>query len=186
VPDLPHQVAAPLAGLLLAGLVGLSALQFRAPAPPSPVVGEPAPAFSLPRLDDGAATLSPARLRGQVWVLNVWASWCAPCRDEHPLLVALAREHGLPMLGLNYKDDPRDAQEWLRRLGDPYVATALDRDGRTGADYGVQGVPVSFVIDSQGLVRHRHVGPLTRQAWQQDLLPLIRSLQVSTPHSAPL
>jgi cytochrome c biogenesis protein CcmG, thiol:disulfide interchange protein DsbE len=112
-----------------------------------------------------------------VWVLNVWASWCAPCREEHPLLVALAREQQIALVGLNYKDDPRDAQEWLLKLGDPYLATAIDRDGRVGIDYGVYGVPETFVIDKSGVVRFKHVGPLTQQVWSRDVLPLIQKLQ---------
>ncbi len=144
---------------------------------PSPFIGKPAPAFALPRLDGGAEPLSPATMRGRVWVLNVWASWCAPCRDEHPLLVAAARDTGVVLVGLNYKDDPRAAQEWLRRLGDPYLATASDRDGRAGVDWGVYGVPESFVVDREGIVRFKHVGPLTRDVWDRDVLPLIKRLE---------
>jgi cytochrome c biogenesis protein CcmG/thiol:disulfide interchange protein DsbE len=112
-----------------------------------------------------------------VWLLNVWASWCAPCREEHPLLVALARDTQLPIVGLNYKDDPRSAQEWLRKLGDPYLATAVDSDGRVGIDYGVYGVPETFVVDRAGVVRHKHIGPLTQDAWTRELLPLVQRLQ---------
>jgi cytochrome c biogenesis protein CcmG/thiol:disulfide interchange protein DsbE len=144
---------------------------------PSPLIGRAAPAFQLPRLQDATQTLSPDELRGQVWVLNVWASWCAPCRDEHPLLVQLAGSGGVPLIGLNYKDDPRAAQEWLLRLGDPYVATAVDREGRIGIDYGVYGVPESYVIDRAGTVRLKHTGPLTQQVWSEQMLPLIRQLQ---------
>ena len=145
--------------------------------PSGPALGAMAPAFTLPRLHDAGQTVSSAEMAGQVWVLNVWASWCAPCRDEHPLLLALARDSGVPLLGLNYKDDPRDAQEWLLRQGDPYVLTALDRDGSTGQRYGVEGVPLSLVIDRAGVVRFRHVGPLTSQVWTQELLPLIKKLR---------
>lgn len=144
---------------------------------PSPFIGKPAPAFKLPQLNDAGRMLSPEDLKGRVWVLNVWASWCAPCRDEHPLLVALSREQLVPIVGLNYKDDPRAAQEWLLRLGDPYTATAVDRDGRAGIDWGVYGVPETFVIDQAGTVRHKHVGPLTQQVWMRDLLPLIKQLK---------
>jgi cytochrome c biogenesis protein CcmG/thiol:disulfide interchange protein DsbE len=144
---------------------------------PSPFIGQPAPPFMLPRLDDPVRSLTAAELQGQVWVLNVWASWCAPCREEHPLLVALARQQQVPIYGLNYKDDPRNAQEWLLRLGDPYQASAVDRDGRASIDYGVYGVPESFVIDRAGVVRFKHIGPLTQEVWQRDLLPLIRQMQ---------
>ncbi len=144
---------------------------------PSPFIGKPAPAFTLPQLHDPARTLTAAEMKGQVWLLNVWASWCAPCREEHPLLVAVAREKTVPIVGLNYKDDPRNAQEWLLRLGDPYKVSITDRDGRVGIDYGVYGVPETFVIDKAGIVRFKHVGPLTQEAWTGKLLPLIRRLQ---------
>ncbi|MDP2005801.1 MAG: DsbE family thiol:disulfide interchange protein [Rubrivivax sp.] len=147
------------------------------PGPVGPALGAEAPAFTLPRLQDAGKTVSSAEMAGQVWVLNVWASWCAPCRDEHPLLLSLARDSGVPLLGLNYRDDPRDAQEWLLRQGDPYVLTALDRGGSTGQRYGVEGVPLSLVIDRAGIVRYRHVGPLTSQVWAQELLPLIEKLR---------
>jgi cytochrome c biogenesis protein CcmG, thiol:disulfide interchange protein DsbE len=144
---------------------------------PSPFIGKPAPAFSLPHLRDPALRLAKADMQGEVWLLNVWASWCAPCREEHPLLVALARDQQVPLIGLNYKDDPRNAQEWLRKLGDPYRVSVSDRDGLVGIDYGVYGVPETFLIDKHGIVRHKHIGPLTEQAWTQELLPLIRKLQ---------
>ena len=148
-----------------------------APAPPPSVVGQAAPAFRLPRLDDPARTLGPADLQGQVWLLNVWASWCVACRQEHALLVALAREQKLPLYGLNHRDDPRAADEWLRRLGNPYVASLMDRDGQVGLDYGVSGVPETLVIDRAGVVRYRHVGPVTLQAWTQHLRPLLEALR---------
>jgi cytochrome c biogenesis protein CcmG/thiol:disulfide interchange protein DsbE len=144
---------------------------------PSPFIGKPAPPFTLPQLADPARTLGAAELKGRVWVLNVWASWCAPCRDEHPLLVEVARRQQLTLVGLNYKDDRRNAQEWLRRLGDPYSTTVVDADGRVSIDYGVYGVPESFVIDRDGVVRLKHVGPLTREVWQRDFEPLLRRLQ---------
>jgi cytochrome c biogenesis protein CcmG, thiol:disulfide interchange protein DsbE len=144
---------------------------------PSPFIGKPAPAFASPLLDDPARTLRPEDLRGQVWMLNVWASWCGACREEHPLLVRLARDSKVPIYGLNYKDDPRDAQEWLRRFGNPYTASLMDRDGHVGIDYGVYGVPETFVIDRQGIVRYKHIGPVTQEVWTSRLLPLIQSLQ---------
>jgi cytochrome c biogenesis protein CcmG, thiol:disulfide interchange protein DsbE len=144
---------------------------------PSPFIGKPAPAFALPQLADPARTLNAADLKGRVWVLNVWASWCAPCRDEHPLLVDVARQQQITLVGLNYKDDRRNAQEWLRRLGDPYTTTVVDADGRVAIDYGVYGVPESFVIDRDGIVRLKHVGPLTREVWSRDFEPLLRRLQ---------
>jgi cytochrome c biogenesis protein CcmG/thiol:disulfide interchange protein DsbE len=146
---------------------------------PSPFIGQPAPAFALPSLKEPGQTVTPADFKGRPWVLNVWASWCAPCREEHPLMVAIARDHGVLLVGLNYKDDPRAADEWLRRLGDPYRAIAADRDGRAGIDWGVYGVPETFVIDAAGIVRHKHIGPLTQEAWTRDVQPLLRKLQDS-------
>ncbi len=144
---------------------------------PSPFIGKPAPGFSLPKLHQPEQRLAATDLRGQVWLLNVWASWCVACRVEHPLLVELSRQNTVPIYGLNYKDDPRNAQEWLRQFGDPYTASISDRDGRTGIDYGVYGVPETFVIDKAGIVRHKHIGPVTPEVWERDLLPLVRRLR---------
>jgi cytochrome c biogenesis protein CcmG/thiol:disulfide interchange protein DsbE len=152
-------------------------LQLKPREVPSPFIGKPAPQFHLPLLGEGPQWVGPEQMRGQVWLLNVWASWCAPCREEHPLLVTLAREQGVAIVGLNYKDDPRNAQEWLLRLGNPYQASASDRDGRVAIDYGVYGVPETFVIDKEGVVRLKHIGPLTHEAWSREVLPLIRQLQ---------
>lgn len=168
---LPLAAFAALAAMLAAGL-GLNPREV-----PSPYIGKPAPDFTLPLLHDGARSLSPSELRGQVWVLNVWASWCAPCRAEHPLLVEAARDRQVTLVGLNYKDDPRNAQEWLRALGDPYGVSAADRDGRVAIDFGVYGVPETFVIDREGVVRLKHVGPLTVDVWADQVLPLVRQLQ---------
>jgi cytochrome c biogenesis protein CcmG, thiol:disulfide interchange protein DsbE len=173
---------APLAAFaLLAVLLGVG-LTLKPREVPSPLIGKAAPAFSLPQLGDAGQSFTPASMRGQVWLLNVWASWCAPCREEHPLLVALARQSKLPIVGLNYKDDTRNAQEWLLRLGDPYRTTAVDRDGRAGIDWGVYGVPETFVIDRAGVVRHKVIGPLTQEVWARDVLPLVQRLQ---PQGAP-
>lgn len=159
---------------VLAALLGVG-LTLNPREVPSPFIGRPAPAFELPALA-GGTPVSTASMRGRVWVLNVWASWCAPCRDEHPLLVDLARERRVALVGLSHKDDRRAAQEWLRRLGDPYAATAVDADGRVSIDWGVYGVPESFVIDRDGVVRHKHVGPLTRETWARDFAPLLARL----------
>jgi cytochrome c biogenesis protein CcmG, thiol:disulfide interchange protein DsbE len=172
----------PLAAFaLLALLLGVG-LTLKPREVPSPFVGKPAPAFALPLLNDAAQRFEPASMRGKVWLLNVWASWCAPCREEHPLLVALARDSRVPIVGLNYKDDTRAAQEWLLRLGDPYLLTAVDADGRAGIDWGVYGVPETFVVDRDGIVRHKVIGPLTQDAWKKDVLPLVQRLQ---PQGAP-
>jgi cytochrome c biogenesis protein CcmG/thiol:disulfide interchange protein DsbE len=161
---------------LLAAVLGVG-LGLKPREVPSPFIGRPAPAFSLPQLQDPARTLGVGELKGQVWMLNVWASWCAPCREEHPLLVSLAREQAVPIIGLNYKDDPRNAQEWLLRLGDPYKVSVIDRDGSAGIDYGVYGVPETFVIDRAGIVRFKHVGPLTLEVWTRTVQPLLQQLR---------
>jgi cytochrome c biogenesis protein CcmG, thiol:disulfide interchange protein DsbE len=144
---------------------------------PSPLIGKPAPAFKLARLDDAKVQIGHEDLRGKVWLLNVWASWCAPCREEHPLVIDLARRQVVPIYGLNYKDTRPAASAWLAKLGNPYQATLFDGDGRTGIDFGVYGVPETFVIDQQGIVRMKHVGPLTPEVVRDKLEPLIRQLQ---------
>ena len=144
---------------------------------PSPLIGKPAPPLQLPQLADPAAQVSGAALKGQVWLLNVWASWCGACREEHPVLVAFARRQGVPVYGLDYKDTRPAGQDWLRRLGDPYVASAFDEQGRAGLDWGVYGVPETFVIDARGTVRHKHVGPLTPEVLRERIEPLLAQLQ---------
>lgn len=160
----------------LGALLGVG-LKLKPREVPSPFIDKPAPAFRLPQLSEAKADFDPAQMKGQVWLLNVWASWCAPCREEHPLLVDAARANAVPVVGLNYKDDPRAADEWLRKLGDPYQAIAVDRDGRVSIDYGVYGVPETFVIDREGVVRLKHIGPLTPEVWQRQVWPLVQRLQ---------
>ncbi|MGJ7506218.1 DsbE family thiol:disulfide interchange protein [Variovorax sp. GT1P44] len=143
---------------------------------PSPLIGKPAPAFNLPVLDAPGRTLSARDLRGQVWVLNVWASWCVACRLEHPLVREMAGTGIVPIYGLNYKDKPADAQGWLERFGNPYVASLSDRDGLVGIDYGVYGVPETFVIDRQGVIRHKVIGPLTPELLHDTIVPLVKKL----------
>jgi cytochrome c biogenesis protein CcmG/thiol:disulfide interchange protein DsbE len=162
--------------IILAGFLAIG-LQLNPREVPSPLIGRPAPAFTLPLLSDPAKTLSPADLRGQVWLLNVWASWCASCRQEHDILLDLARRGVAPVYGLDYKDQPDAARAWLARLGNPYTAVIVDADGRTGIDYGVYGVPETYVIDKQGIIRHKHTGPLTAQSVKEKILPLIGELQ---------
>lgn len=143
---------------------------------PSPLVGKPAPEFQLARLSDPDATFEPGDMRGRVWVLNVWASWCVACRTEHEVLRELADQNLAPIVGLNYKDKPDDARQWLDDLGDPYTMSVMDHDGRTGIDWGVYGVPETFVIDSEGIVRYKHIGPVDFTALTQVLIPRIKSL----------
>ena len=147
---------------------------------PSPLVGKPMPEFSLPRLQDPAATLSDTDLKGKVTILNIWATWCVSCRAEHEVLLLLAKSSKVDIYGLNYKDDRAQAQQWLLRLGDPYVANAFDADGRTGIDWGVYGAPETFIMDRQGIVRHKHIGPLTVDILNEQILPLIDELQSTT------
>lgn len=144
---------------------------------PSPLIGKPAPDFKLALLSDPAKQLSPADLRGKVWLFNVWASWCASCRQEHPLLLDLARQGGVPIYGMDYKDQPGDAQAVLDRYGNPYVETVVDLDGRAGINYGVYGVPETYVIDKNGIIRYKHTGPLTRESLDKKILPLVKELQ---------
>ena len=144
---------------------------------PSALLDKPAPAFALPQLHTPETVSGPADLKGQVWLLNVWASWCASCRAEHPLFMELARSGQANLYGLNYKDRPQDAMTWLRQLGDPYKVSFSDVSGDVGIDYGVYGVPETFVIDKEGVVRYKHVGPVSRQDWQEKLAPLIKELE---------
>jgi cytochrome c biogenesis protein CcmG/thiol:disulfide interchange protein DsbE len=146
---------------------------------PSPLIGKPAPAFSLTQLHEPAKSISEKDLRGQVWVLNVWASWCVSCREEHPLLVELSRRKEVPLYGLNYKDQRGDALRWLAEHGNPYVMSIFDADGRTGIDYGVYGVPETYVIDKAGVIRMKHIGPVTPTVLETKLLPLVKELQRS-------
>ena len=143
---------------------------------PSPLVNKAAPAFSLPLLAQPATTLTPQDLRGKVWLLNVWASWCVSCRVEHPLLVELAKTGTVALYGLNYKDKRDDAMQWLRERGDPYLQSISDADGRVGIDYGVYGVPETFVIDREGVIRYKQIGPLTPESLRDTILPLVRKL----------
>ncbi len=143
---------------------------------PSPLIGKPAPAFSLPVLSEPARTLSEQEFKGRVWLLNVWASWCVSCRSEHPVLNEMAKLNAAPIVGLNYKDEPEAAKQWLAQLGNPYRVSIMDIEGRTGIDYGVYGVPETFVIDKRGIVRHKHTGPVTPEVVEKVLLPMIKQL----------
>lgn len=169
----PLAIFAAIVAFLFVGL-------FRDPREvPSPLVGKPAPAFALASLHDGARKVTNDDLRGQVWLMNVWASWCVSCRVEHPLLVELSKSKAVPIVGLNYKDKPEEAKAWLKRFGDPYQLSVSDRDGRVGIDYGVYGVPETFVIDRAGVIRYKHIGPITPEALERKILPLVRELQKS-------
>jgi len=144
---------------------------------PSPLVGKPAPAFVLPQLNAAGKQFSPNDMRGKVWLLNVWASWCVSCEAEHPVLMELARLNIVPIYGLDYKDKRELAMAVLQRRGDPYVLTATDTDGRVGIDYGVYGVPETYVIDKQGVIQYKQIGPVTPQNLREKILPLVAELE---------
>jgi cytochrome c biogenesis protein CcmG/thiol:disulfide interchange protein DsbE len=147
---------------------------------PSPLIGKPAPEFSLPRLEAPERSLGSADLRGRPALLNVWASWCGACREEHALLLAISQSGSVPIYGLNYKDQREDALGWLARLGNPYVATAYDAEGRVAIDFGVYGAPETFVIAADGTILYKHIGPLTETVWQERLLPLVDRLRAAS------
>ena len=166
---------------LIAGFAALVALlavglQLNPREVPSPLVGKPAPAFELPLLHQPDKTFSQKDMLGKVWVMNVWASWCPPCLVEHPVVEELARSGIAPVVGLNYKDAREDALPWLERNGNPFKVSVYDRDGRIAIDYGVYGVPETYVIDRKGIIRYKHIGPLTPQVAEKKLRPLIEEL----------
>jgi cytochrome c biogenesis protein CcmG, thiol:disulfide interchange protein DsbE len=140
---------------------------------PSPLIGKPAPAFSVAVLGNSDQRIGPADLAGKPWLMNVFASWCGACRDEHPVLLQLAKEKRLPLVGLDYRDTAPDAQAWLARLGNPYTVVAHDPEGKVGFDYGVYGVPETFLIDARGKVAWKHIGPLTEEVIREKLLPAL-------------
>jgi len=146
---------------------------------PSPLIGKPAPAFALEKLHEGGKMLCTADMHGQVWLLNVWASWCVSCRVEHPLLMQLAQARIVPVVGLDYKDKPADGRAWLAQNGNPYQVSVIDEDGRVGIDFGVYGVPETFVVDKNGVIRYKQIGPLTPEAIERKILPLVRELSKS-------
>ncbi len=144
---------------------------------PSPFIDKPAPAFDLVQLHEPGKSLTKQDMQGKVWLLNVWASWCVSCREEHPVLVELAKTRVVPIVGLNYKDQRPEALRWLQQFGDPYVMSIVDGDGRVGINYGVYGVPETFVIDKTGVIRYKQIGPVTPKALQEKILPLVAKLQ---------
>ena len=168
---LPIAIFAGIGVLLYVGL-------FRDPTlVPSPLVGKPVPEFALGPVEGRELGLSSQDLRGDVSLVNVFASWCVACRDEHPLFLALEREGVIPIHGLNYKDAPDDAAAWLDALGDPYTRIGADLDGRVGLDWGVYGVPETFVVDRDGNIAYKHIGPVTPRVLGEIILPLVRALR---------
>lgn len=144
---------------------------------PSPLINKPAPPFRLPLLNAEGKTFSPEELRGQVWLLNVWASWCSACREEHPLLMEMAQRGEVKLIGLDYKDTDAEGAAVLSQAGNPYTLVATDADGRVGIDYGVYGVPETYVIDKAGIIRYKQIGPVTEEALRDKIMPLVKGLQ---------
>jgi cytochrome c biogenesis protein CcmG/thiol:disulfide interchange protein DsbE len=140
---------------------------------PSPLIGKAAPVFSLSDALHPDSTVSNATLKGQVYVLNVWATWCEPCRQEHGELLNIAKQHVVPIIGLVYMDERAKAQQWLQQFGNPYTAVAFDGDGRTAIDWGVTGAPETYLVDGQGRVVYKFITPMTAEVWQNEFLPRI-------------
>lgn len=186
----------PLIGFLVLVVLLAIGLTLNPREVPSPLIGKPAPAFALPQLHAPEKSFSPQEMLGRAWLLNVWASWCVSCREEHPVLVELAKRGSVPLVGLNYKEVRGDAAidvdrlpaggeralvieratTWLARHGNPYALSVLDIDGRTGIDYGVYGVPETYLIDQAGIIRLKHIGPLTAEVYAKKLAPLIAEI----------
>ena len=165
---LPATIFAVLVGFFF---VGLS----RDPSQvPSPLIGKPAPAYTLPKVEDLTQKVSNADYLGKKHLVNVWATWCVECRKEHAVLLEIARQNVVPIVGLDWKDDLASAQQWLQQLGNPYVATAFDEEGRVAIDFGVYGAPETFLIDEQGKVLHKHIGGLSMEIWTSEFMPRIQ------------
>jgi len=143
---------------------------------PSPLINKSAPDFQLPQLQQASATFSAKEMRGKVWLLNFWGTWCVACREEHPLLVQYAKTGAVPIYGVDYKDERAAALQWLDEFENPYTLTAFDVDGRISIDYGVYGAPESYLIDRNGVIRFKQIGPITEDVWQNKILPLAKEL----------
>ncbi len=144
---------------------------------PSPLINKPAPLFEQKLMTDANQTFSVEKMRGQVWLLNVWASWCTACRQEHPLLMRMSQEIGIPLVGLDYKDTDAEGMDVLTKFGNPYTSLVADVEGRVGIDYGVYGVPETYLIDKAGIIRYKQIGPITEEVLYTTLIPLIKGLQ---------
>ncbi|WP_332854737.1 DsbE family thiol:disulfide interchange protein [Duganella sp. S19_KUP01_CR8] len=166
----------PLGGFLILLIFLGIGLRLKPQEVPSPLIGKHVPVFSLPQVEDAGRNFNSKDMEGKVWVLNVWASWCAPCRAEHPALLEFCRLAAAPVVGLNYNDARGDSQKWLKEFGNPYQVSAFDGDGKTGIEFGVYGVPETFVIDKQGQIRLKLTGPLTSELIREKLLPIIKEL----------
>ena len=164
--------------VLFIGLVGflLVGLRHDPHEIPSPLINKPAPAFQLKQLQDPNKTLSALDMRGKVWLLNFWGTWCVACREEHPLLIEYAKTNAVPIYGVDYKDERSTALQMLEDEGNPYTLTVSDPDGRLSIDYGVYGAPETFLIDRDGVIRYKQIGPITEDAWQKEILPRVKQL----------
>jgi len=166
----------PLGAFLALAIVLAVGLKLDPREVPSPLIDKPAPKFALARLDDAGKTVRLDDLKGKVFILNVWASWCVACREEHPILVEFAKKRVVPVYGLNYKDTRPEASAWLARFGNPYDASFFDEDGRVGLDFGVYGVPETFIVDGNGVIRMKHIGPITPEVLANKIEPLLKKL----------
>ena len=166
----------PLGAFLALAIVLAVGLKLDPREVPSPLIDKPAPKFALARLDDAGKVVRLDDLKGKVFILNVWASWCVACREEHPILLDFAKKRVVPVYGLNYKDTRADASAWLARFGNPYDASFFDEDGRVGLDFGVYGVPETFVVDGNGVIRMKHIGPITPEVLTNKIEPLLKKL----------
>jgi len=162
--------------ILMVGLLGYG-LGLDPKKVPSPLIGKTAPSFSLARLHEPQQQISKQDLLGEVWVLNVWASWCVACRAEHKFITRLANMQGAKVIGLNYKDKPTDAKKWLQQFGDPYSISLMDSDGKVGIDWGVYGVPETFIVDKNGTIQYKYIGPVDQQALDAEIIPMLNRLQ---------
>ena len=164
----------PVAIFVAIGITFYKGLDLNPTYIPSPLLGRPAPVYELPTLKDPAKTTGTDDLLGQVSLVNIWATWCVGCRQEHPFLVELARRDIVPIYGVNWRDDRIAALDWLATLGDPYIASAFDADGGVSIDWGVYGAPETFLVDRDGTVLYKHIAPLTPQVWEREFMPRIR------------
>jgi cytochrome c biogenesis protein CcmG/thiol:disulfide interchange protein DsbE len=165
----------PLVLFLLIGVFLLIGLQRDPSYVPSPLIGKPAPEFTLPSLQDASYPVASRELLGQPWVLNVWGTWCGGCREEHDVLLTIARSNAVPLVGLNWKDDNAAAQRWLSDLGNPYAVVAVDHEGRVAIDWGVYGAPETFLIGPDGVVLYKHIAPMTLEVWNKEFVPRIEA-----------
>lgn len=148
---------------------------------PSPLIDKPAPTFALPLLDDPARTLSSTDLAGEPYLINVFASWCFACRDEHPILMREGKRLGIKLVGFNYKDEPADAKRWLAQYGNPYDVVIADFPGKVAIDFGVTGAPETFLVDAQGVIRYKYISPITSAVIANELMPRIAAMKGTSP-----